>query len=253
MKFLYYQIVFIIFGIFTHSPLFSATIELYGNYHTMGIIVTLEDGEDPQSDAIATIKYRQIGYDFQEGFAATRTNIIQFAGSLFWLEPGKSYEVVVTIIDSTSTTFNGTVLSATSKTRKDPKLFNSTKSYFVSTEGSGSLFTKSNPGKIEDAVKVVEAGEEIVLLGGVYYSGGFVFAHEGSEKSPITIRSLGGEKVIFDGSDTISHFWKNKGNGIFSTKLVEENTKLVLADGKRLYGNNSYNDLNNLKSNLDGF
>jgi len=253
MKYLYYQFLFIIVFTFFQTQLFSASIELYGNYHTMGIIISLENDEDPENDAIATIQYRQIGQEFQEGFAATRTNDIQFVGSLFWLEPDMRYEVVVTIIDSTTNTFNGTVLKASSKTRKQPVLFDSKKSYFVSINGSGDLFTESNPGAIAEAVKLVKEGEEIVLLGGVYYTGGFVFAHEGTEESPITIRAFKGENVVFDGSDTINHIWEDRGNGIYSTNLIEENTQLVLADARRLYGYNSYSDLENLKWDLDGF
>jgi len=253
MKYLYYYVIVFLLVLSSNTKLFSASLELYANYHTMGVIVTLDSEDDPENDAVASIRYRLLGTDFKEGFPATRTSITQFVGSLFWLDPNKSYEVIVTIKDLTSSGLNGTVLTSTLKTRKNPELFNSTKSYFVSPNGSGNSFTISNPGSIDEAVKLVQAGEEIVLFGGIYYSGGFIFPYEGKQDSPISIRAFKDEEAIFDGSDTIEHIWKENGNGIFSTKLSVENPKLVLVEGKRLYGYDSYKDLSDLIWKLDGF
>ncbi len=253
MKNLLFKFLFIVIVINARYPLFSQTIELYGNYHTMGIIVNLNENDDPENDAVMTIKYRVVDSTFKEGFPATRTNNTQFVGSLFWLKPNTNYEVIATIQDSTSPSLDGTILQASSKTRENPKRFNAKKSYYVSPNGNDTSYTKSSPGSIEEAVKLVKAGEEIVLLGGIYHTGKLVFAYQGSEESPITIRSAQGERAIFDGADTVKHTWKNEGQGIFSTELDYENTRLIIADNRRLYQYKSMNDLNNLIWELDGF
>ena len=169
MKNLLFKLLVIVIIINTQYPLFSQTIELYGNYHTMGIIVNLDENDDPENDAVMTIKYRVVDSTFQEGFPATRTNNTQFVGSLFWLTPNTNYEVIATIQDPTSPNLNGTILQASSKTRENPRRFNSKKSYYVSPNGKDTSYTKSSPGSIQEAIKLVKAGEEIVLLGGIYH------------------------------------------------------------------------------------
>lgn len=249
----YWKALYFIIIIFISFKMFGASLELYGNYHTMGVIVTLVEGEDSENDAVANIKYRLLGDDFKDGFPATRTNNTQFIGSLFWLEPGNTYEVEVTIIDPTSPDLNGAKLKMILDTRNNPKSFEATKSYFVSPNGTGDIFSKDNPGKIEDAVMVVKGGEEIVMLGGIYYSGVMDFGFQGNKHAPITVRSAKGEMAILDGSDPSSFSWENEGDEIYSTTLNVENTKLVMAKGRRLYEYNSYDDLKDLTWNLNGF
>jgi len=253
MKNLFCKLLFLAIALNIQYTLNSQSLELYGNYHTMGVIIALDENDDPENDAVATIKYRVVDSIFREGFPATRTNSTQFVGSLFWLKPNTNYEVIVTIQDPTSAGLDGTVLTSIAKTRKNPELYNSIKSYYVSPTGSGTLFGKSSPGSIEDAVKLVNAGEEIVMYGGVYHTGKLVFAYQGSKDAPITIRSIQGERAILDGSDTLKHTWINEGQGIYSTELDYKNTRLIIADRRRLYQYKSMDNLNNLTWDLDGF
>ena len=39
----------------------AATLELYTTFHSMGLIVTLDAGDDPDEDAIASVEYRTGG------------------------------------------------------------------------------------------------------------------------------------------------------------------------------------------------
>ncbi len=243
----------IIFLAIFSMQLQAATIALYGNYHTMGVIIGLNDGEDPENDAVANIEYRSQGGTYQEGFPATRTNDTQFAGSIFWLQPGNTYDVRVTITDSTTPGLDNTILEQTGSTRPDPVWHTATTSYYVSPTGSGTAFTEANPGALSDAVSLVQAGEEIVLLDGIYYEGEFNLTRSGNAGEPITIRAQTGASAIMDGSDPSVFAWNDEGNDIYSTTLNVANTQLVVADGRRLYNYNSYSDLDNLIWGLDGF
>ena len=39
----------------------AATLELYGTFHAMGVIVTLDAGDDPDLDATTNVEYRAAG------------------------------------------------------------------------------------------------------------------------------------------------------------------------------------------------
>ena len=77
----------------------APTLQLYGNFQTMGVIVAVESGDDPDGDVIATVEYRTGGAAFSRGFSLTRTRTTELVGSLFWLEPGTVYDVRVSFED----------------------------------------------------------------------------------------------------------------------------------------------------------
>ena len=64
------------------------SIELYGNFHAMGVIVTIAAADDPDGDATATVEYRTGSEPYRAGFPLSRVDDTRFVGSLFWLEPG---------------------------------------------------------------------------------------------------------------------------------------------------------------------
>ena len=45
----------------------AATLELYGTFHAMGVIVTLDPADDPDGDATASVEYRVRA--IQDGYA----------------------------------------------------------------------------------------------------------------------------------------------------------------------------------------
>jgi len=236
------------------AKLVPASLELFGNFKTIGVLVTFNSGDDPEADAIASLHYKlNSATIYSEGFSLTRTKTTQFVGSLFWLTAGTSYDIQVTISDATTPSLDGTVLTSTLSTRPEIVFANATKSYFVSPFGNGSEYTESNPGSLSNALNLVQAGEEIVFLAGTYYQGGFNISNSGTETAPITIRAKTDETVIMDGSDSSTFTWISEGNDIFSTILNVTNTKLVLSNNKRLYCYNSYSDLNNLVWGTAGF
>ena len=86
----------------------AAALELYGTFHALGVIVTIGSGDDPDLDATASVSYRISGGSYQPGFPLTRVSGTRFVGSLFWLQPGMSYDVQVTFNDPDGGPLNGT-------------------------------------------------------------------------------------------------------------------------------------------------
>ena len=86
------------FTFFPVSAFAEATLELYGNFHAMGVIVKLSTSDDPDENAAASLEYRIDGSSYQTGFPLSRISNTRFAGSLFQLNPGVSYDVRVVLI-----------------------------------------------------------------------------------------------------------------------------------------------------------
>jgi hypothetical protein len=92
---------------------------------------------------------------------------------------------------------------------------------------------------LSTALSLVEAGQDIELEGGTYYTGGLDLAKSGTYTAPITIRSKTGEQAILDGSDSEPYVWfPGQGTpGVFYTQLKESNANVncVVIDGVRMY------------------
>jgi len=98
----------------------AASLELYGTFHAMGVIVTLADTDDPDRDATATVEYRLSGSGYyQQGFPLTRVAGTRFVGSLFWLQPGTSYDVHVSFNDPDGGPLHGITVAGSTTTRPE--------------------------------------------------------------------------------------------------------------------------------------
>ncbi len=98
----------------------AATLELYGTFHAMGVIVTLDAGDDPDLDATTTVEYRVDGSGaYRRSFPLSRVSDTRFAGSLFWLEPGTDYDLRVTFDDPDGGPLDGVTVEATAATRAE--------------------------------------------------------------------------------------------------------------------------------------
>lgn len=122
----------------------APTLELYGNFQTMGVIVTLETGDDPDDDVIATVEHRTGGAAFSQGFSLTRTRTTELVGSLFWLEPDTAYDVRVSF-DDPDGALHGITLEGTGSTRAEATIPVANASDFVSPAGSGVACTLGSP------------------------------------------------------------------------------------------------------------
>ena len=231
----------------------TASLELYGNYHSMGVVVTLDPGDDPDQDLVATVSYRSGSEPYAAGFPLTRTRDTQLVGSLFWLTPGTGYDVQIALSDPDGGPLHGTIVSGTAATRSEIVIPAATRSLVVSPAGSGSACTEPSPCSLGEGIAQAVAGDEVVLRGGVYFQGGISLPRSGSAGAPIVIRAFDGETPILDGSDPQSFVWAHQGGGVYATTVNVGNTHLVVADGERLYPYQSLADLQSLIWGLPGF
>lgn len=230
----------------------APTLQLYGNFQTMGVIVALEAGDDPDGDVIATVEYRTGGAPYSQGLSLTRTRSNELVGSLFWLEPGTAYDVRISF-DDPDGALHGVTLQGTSSTRAEVTIPPVNRSYFVSPTGNGTSCTLATPCSLDEGLNQAEPGDEVVLRGGMYRQGEITLPRSGSAAAPIVIRAHSGETPVLDGSDPQLFPWVHMGNGVYRTTVNSPDPHLVMADGERLYPYQSISDLQNLIWGVPGF
>lgn len=230
----------------------AASLELYGTFHAMGVIVTLDASDDPDGDTTATVEYRTGGDSYRAGFPLTRVSSTRFVGSLFWLEPGTAYDVRVTFSDPDGALDSVTV-GATASTRTEITIPSPSNSYCVSPTGSGTACSQTTPCSLNEGLNQAQPGDEVVLRGGTYYEGEMDLPRSGTTDAPIVIRSYEGEAAILDGADPGTFSWTAQGGGVYRTTVNEPDPHLVMADGERLLPYQSLSDLQNLIWGVPGF
>jgi hypothetical protein len=231
----------------------AASLELYGTFHAMGVIITIGSGDDPNQNAAAKVAYRVSGGSYQPGFPLTRISATRFVGSLFWLQPATSYDVQVTFSDPDAGPLDGTMVHNTASTRSEIILPTPSKTYYVTPTGSGTTCSFASPCALSSAINQAQAGQEVTLRSGVYFLGDFILPRSGSSGSPIVLRSYPGETAILDGSDPATFTWASQGGGVYHTTVNAPDPHLVLANGQRLYPYQSLADLQSLKWGIPGF
>ncbi|MCR4408333.1 MAG: right-handed parallel beta-helix repeat-containing protein, partial [Anaerolineae bacterium] len=225
----------------------SASLELYGTFQAMGVIVTIAASDDPDNDATTAVEYRlSESGEYRQGFPLARVANTRFVGSLFWLEPDTSYEVRVTFSDPDHGPLDGDTVQGTASTRAEITIPTPSKSYYVSPTGSGTECTLTGPCALSYAVSQAQAGEEIVLRGGVYYQDEISLPRSGTSGAPIVIRGYDGETAILDGADPATFTWIAQGSGVYRTTIHTDGTHLVLTNGQRLFPYDNLTDLQNL-------
>jgi hypothetical protein len=248
-------VLFAVLGMIASPVRAAASLELYGTFEAMGVIVNLDGGDDPDGDAVAQVEYRLSGNgSYQQGFPLARVDLTRFVGSLFWLEPGKSYDVRVTFSDPDGHPIGGTVLESSWATRAEISIPTPTHSYYVSPLGSGSTCNATSPCSLAEGLSQVQPGEAVVLRGGTYYEGEFDFPRSGTAGAPIMVQSYSGESAILDGADPAAFTWTAQGGGVYHTTVNAPDPHMVLADGQRLFPYENLTNLQNLsRDNTPGF
>ena len=231
----------------------AASIELHGNFNTIGVIVTIDSTDDPDNDAVATLSFRTGAAAFAEAFPLTRTRETQFVGSLFDLSPGTSYDLRVDFTDPDGGVLDGVSASASLATRAEIAVPTPNTSYRVSPTGSGTTCSVASPCALTYGIQQAQPGDEVVLAGGVYRQGEISLPRSGSSGSPIVIRAGDGESPILDGSDPQDFVWLHEGDGVYSTTVNVTGAHLVAAEGERLYPYQSAADLQSLSWGIPGF
>ena len=232
----------------------AAVLEIYGNFNSMGVIVTLEVSDDPDGDAVANLEYRASGDAiYRQGFPLTRVADTRFVGSIFWLEPGSAYDVRVSFADPDSNPLDGVILTGSTLTRAEIAIPLASHAYYVSPYGSGTGCSLAAPCLLEEGLSQVQPGEDVVLRGGTYYQGDLSIPRSGVAGAPIVIRSYTGEMAILDGADPADFAWTSQGNGIYHTTVNVADTFLVIANGERLLPYRNMADLQILSWDIPGF
>jgi hypothetical protein len=221
----------------------------------MGVVVTLDVGDDPQGDATATVEYRVSGDGaYRQGFPISRVSDTRFAGSLFWLEPGTTYDVRVTFSDPSSP-LDGVTVSGTASTRAEIAVPNPTPStsLYVSPNGSGTACSDAVPCSLSEGISQAQPGDQVLLRGGIYYQGEISLPRSGSPGGRIVVRSEPGEVAVLDGGDPATFTWTAQGGGVYHTTVNTPDPHLVMAGGQRLLPYQSLSDLQNLVWSTPGF
>jgi hypothetical protein len=231
----------------------AASIELYGTFHAMGVIVTIAADDDPDGDATASVAYRTGSQPYREGLPLSRVADTRFVGSLFWLEPGTAYDVRVTFSDPDEDPLDGVVVAAGGVTRAEISIPPPVDTHVVAPDGAGTACSLAAPCSLAEGLSQAQAGDAVVLRGGVYHQGGMAAPRSGAPGAPIVIRSRQGEKAILNGADPAAFSWTHQGGGVYRTTVNVADPHLVTADGERLLPYQSLSDLEDLIWGVPGF
>jgi len=152
----------------------AGSLALFGTFHAMGVVVTVDAGDDADLDATAGVEYRVSGSGtFRGGLPLSHVSDTRFAGSLFWLEPGTAYEVRVTFADPDGGPLDGKEMEGTASTRAKVKVPKPTlaSALYVSPGGSGTVCSYDLPCSLAEGLGQAQPGAHVFLRGGVYYQG----------------------------------------------------------------------------------
>jgi hypothetical protein len=231
----------------------AASLELYGTFQAMGVVVTVGATDDPDQDAVASVAYRVSGSGtYRSGFPLSRVSSTRFAGSLFWLQAGTTYDVRVTFSDP-GDALDGVVVAATAATRAEISVPAPSHSYYVSPTGSGSTCSLASPCALTYALNQAQPGQAVVLREGTYYQGGLTLPRSGAAGMPIMIQSYPGETATLDGGDPNTFTWTDQDGGVYRTTVTASDPHLVMSNGQRLYPYQSLADLQNFIWGIPGF
>ena len=232
----------------------DAALELYGTFHAMGVIVSLDPGNDPDLDGMASLSFRPSGdLIYQEAFPLTRVSEDRFVGSLFWLDPGNGYDVRVELSDPDGGAMDGLILEGAALTRAEIIVPTPLASYIVSPGGSGTTCSLATPCSLVEGISRAMPGEGVILRGGMYHTGAMSLPRSGTSTSPIIIQGYPGESAVLDGADPEDFIWTPQGGGVYHTMVNTAEPHLILVDGERLYPYQSLSDLQNLIWGIPGF
>jgi len=231
----------------------AASLELYGTFHAMGVIVTITTSDDPDGDATASVEYRVSGsVPYRQGFPLSRVADTRFVGSLFWLEPGTAYDVRVTF-DDPDGSLHGVTVAGTASTRAEIAIPTPNHSYYVAPDGNGTACSEAAPCSLEEGLSQAEAGDEVVLRDGIYHQGEVSLPRSGTSGAPIVIRGYDGETAVLDGADQATFTWAAQGGGVYRTTVNVADTHLITVNGERLYPYQSLSDLQDQSWGIPGF
>ena len=187
---------------------------------SIGIVVPINSG-DTNYNAVANIEYRRAGTsNWSDGLPLMRvrpefaslSRSQEFAGSIFGLNPGTSYDVRVTVSDPDG---GGGVQTLSASTRGMPR----------AQPANATTINVSNASEFSSALSNAQPGHVIVLQPGNYV-GTFQINNSGTSSNPIFIRGADRTGSVIQGSPTsgTGSFLRIYGSYVTVENLTIENT-----------------------------
>ncbi len=221
---------------------------LHAGFGTAGLEVTISGDEN--GDATASLEVAVEDGAYAPAHRLSRVAPDRLAGSVFGLEPEQDFSVRVTLADPDGVTDE--TLSARGRTRSKTPPAADGRSIHVSPDGDdGDTGEREAPlATIAEAARRAEAGDEVVLLPGVYHEAVHL-PRSGEPGRPIVFRGEG--EAVLDGSAPEllgPAAWRDDGEGIYSAPSGP--TYRVSVDGRRLWRYPTMAGLRALAEGTDG-
>jgi hypothetical protein len=225
----------------------AQTVYLHANINSVGVEVQLPSGFDHDKSARCFFKYKKLSEsEWKDGFEADRiliSGVDEFRGSIFLAEENTGYEVEVTIIDSIPNITTQILPVVAVQTLMNPQFVHLGNIKWVSPNGSGTLYTEANPGKLTTLLSSggVTCGTTVLLLDGIYSDVGLALQiyNHCTEKTPIQFFAAPGAHPIIDGGITTTLTWTPNANlpNLYSANLPAgtDYSNLCLINGEALY------------------
>lgn len=209
----------------------ALSLELLPNYNTIGVKVVYSG-----SDETGYVYYREsgqcelaFGTDLHTILDHSGVNTNRYMSTIFDLVEGTNYDVFVAFKDGNCG--QGAVTTRVAPTSPPTPV----RIRYVSPSGSGASFTIGSPGSIDNAISGLTTGDEIRLMDGEYYVGGYDKLVTGIDN--ITFINNSGDSPIINGSisNTNDLTWSLETSGIYSTSLPNSEIYQVIVDDIRYY------------------
>ena len=223
------------------------SLEAHGNFHAGGVVVTVAG--DDNRNASAELLWRPAGEGaLRAGHPLTRVDAAHFVGSLFWLTPGRQYEVQVHVSDPDGVSGSPSA-SGTLSTRPDTLTEPSGRVLHVSPAGDD-----ASPGTdpasplrtIQRAADLSQPGDLVLIRPGVYRESVTV-SRSGTSAQPVVFRGTDPGAVLdgADGTINAGVAWTPVGSGVYAYAAGFP-TGHVVSDQGRLYRYDSLSALQGL-------
>jgi hypothetical protein len=206
----------------------------YANFHAGGVLVTVSG--DANANAAAALEWRPAGGAFLPAQPLERMDTTHFAGSLFGLTPGTSYEVRVTLADPDGV--SGSPATAAFATRPETLAEPTLRTLYVSPSGNDGK-PGTSPGAplrtVQRAADLAQAGDLVLIQPGVYRESVSI-PRSGTAAQPIVFRGSGAGAIL-DGADAAiaaGATWTPAAGGTWA-RVIGFATGHVVTETGRLY------------------
>ena len=229
-------------------------VDTYGTFESGGVVA--EVSGDANGNAQATLEWQGPGRltDSVLAHPLVRIDATHFVGSLFWLQPGQTYSVRVTLSDVDGVT-GAPSASQNVTTRAENPVFVPTRTLYVAPGGSnGNAGTDPSAPlqTIQHAADISQAGDLVSIAPGLYREQVNVSV-SGTDAEPVVFRASA-PGVVLDGADPAilaGVAWTPQSNGVYSYHSGY-GTALVVTDQGRLFPYTSVAELGALAAGAPG-